>query len=322
METVHRSPDFFIVGAAKSGTTSLYHYLAQHPSIYMPSVKEPNFLAYWNTELNLRGPARPQRVHDLLHMHTVKDERSYFSLFDGARPDQRVGEASPRYLYYANAPANIARIAPTAKLIVFMRDPVLRAHSHYRMNREFNLEPCKSFEAALAQEEQRIAQGYGWDWHYLRVGRYGEQLQRLLEVFPQQQIYLSTYERFVTDTETVCREICRFLEVDDTVAFNFSERHKVSQAAGGWLGVSLNHSEFSTAASVARKLLPRAVARPIKQKLLTWAERRSMAEQKLNAATYAKTKYLLQDDIALIQQLMSVDLSHWSANDRRFSATG
>ncbi|MET0377729.1 MAG: hypothetical protein ABW049_01965, partial [Spongiibacteraceae bacterium] len=86
--------------------------------------------------------------------------------------------------------------------------------------------------------------------------------------------------------------------------------------------VSLNHSEFSTAASVARKLLPRAVARPIKQKLLTWAERRSMAEQKLNAATYAKAKYLLQDDIRLVQQLMPVDLSHWSANDRRFSATG
>ena len=115
MTITSRSPDFFIVGAAKSGTTSLYHYLAQHPSIYMPVVKEPNFLAYRDGEVDLRGPAKPQRLWQVLHDQTVLDEARYFALFDAARPDQCVGEASPRYLYYPDAVANIAAIDKNGK---------------------------------------------------------------------------------------------------------------------------------------------------------------------------------------------------------------
>lgn len=322
MTIARRSPDFFIVGAAKSGTTSLYHHLTQHPSIYMPAVKEPNFLAYWNAELDLRGPVRPQRLWQILHDQTVLDEARYFALFDAARPDQCVGEASPRYLYYPNAVTNIARITPQAKLIVLLRDPVLRAHSHFRMNREFDLEPCRNFEAALAEEDARCAEGYGWDWHYLRVSRYGEQLRRLRDHFAPEQLYVATFERLMRDGAGVCREICRFLGVDEDFTFDFSERHKVSQAAGGWLGASLNHTELSPAATLARALLPRAVARPIKQGLLAWVERRAAAEQQLQAQTYQRMRAVLADDIAMIQKLVPVDLGGWVSNERRYAAAG
>lgn len=318
---MQRKPDFFILGAAKSGTTSLYQYLAQHPSIYMPTVKEPNFLAYRHRRWNLKGPVSARRIRDVVYPDSISDEKCYFDLFALAGAEQIVGEASPRYLYYPEAVATIAELAPAARLIVLLRDPVLRAHSHYRMNREFNLEPIDSFEAALAAEPKRIEKGYGWDWHYLNVSRYGAQLQRLLETFSREQIYLCTYERFIAQPQSVCEEICRFLGVSDLFAFDFSQRHKVSQAAGGWLGATLNHPEMSATARFARRLLPRRLSQRIKHALLNLLTHRGEAQQKLQPATYLRLREELREDIGLLQRLSGIDLSDWNVNEARFSGS-
>src|SRR5271155_2782026 len=83
-----RMPDFFIVGHPKCGTTALYEMLRRHPQIYMPDVKEPWFFA---NELHTRTPPRPQGTPTTLE--------EYLVLFDGAQPEQRLGEASPHYLW-------------------------------------------------------------------------------------------------------------------------------------------------------------------------------------------------------------------------------
>lgn len=313
-----RIPDFFVVGAAKSGTTSLYHYLIQHPSIYMPTVKEPNYLAYQGGDWNLKGPVSEQRIREVIYPDTIRDEKSYFALFDAAAAEQISGEASPRYLYYPAAAATLAELAPNAKLIVLLRDPVLRAHSHYRMNREFNLEPLKSFEAAVAAEPDRIRNGYGWDWHYLNVSRYGAQLQNLLDHFPREQVYVCTYERFVESSQLVCEEICRFLNVSDEITFDVSGRHKVSQSASGWLGASLNHPEMSSTVKLLRRVMPRELGRRIKRRLLSYLEKRDAEKQKLRPATYLKLNDELRSDIALLQKLTDADLSAWRNNELRY----
>src|SRR6185437_10981883 len=99
-----RLPDFFIIGQPKSGTTALYEMLSAHPQIFMPASKEPWFFA---SELHVRTPPRPEG--------TPRTLQEYASLFAAAAPDQRVGEASPQYLWSRTAAAAIAAVQPRAQ---------------------------------------------------------------------------------------------------------------------------------------------------------------------------------------------------------------
>ena len=100
-------PDFFVIGAAKSGTTSLYSYLAQHPDLYLPDVKEPNYYAYKDSPLRVIGPKPDDVLVKLLLKKTVTTESDYHALFAGATTGQLTGDCSPRYLYYKQAPERI-----------------------------------------------------------------------------------------------------------------------------------------------------------------------------------------------------------------------
>jgi hypothetical protein len=99
--TIAKLPDFLIVGAGKSGTTSLYHYLRQHPQIFMPEIKEPKFFAFAETPTSFVYPKGTTIIWNF-------DE--YKSLFEPAREDQKLGEASPIYLrYYEKTIENIKK---------------------------------------------------------------------------------------------------------------------------------------------------------------------------------------------------------------------
>src|SRR6266566_130247 len=109
-----RVPDFFIVGAPKCGTTSLYRMLRQHPRIFMPDLKEPRFLASdaWAAPGSPSGPiSYPQTLEE------------YLALFDEAREDQLVGEATTLYLWSRTAAARIAELSPAARIIAILREP-------------------------------------------------------------------------------------------------------------------------------------------------------------------------------------------------------
>lgn len=120
-------PNFLIIGAAKAGTTSLYHYLAQHPQIYMSPIKEPNFFALEERCVDFRGPGD----HLYIKQFSVTELERYRSLFQGVTHEQAVGEASPLYLYSPVAPARSHRYVPEMKLIAILRHPVDRAYSAF-----------------------------------------------------------------------------------------------------------------------------------------------------------------------------------------------
>ena len=94
-------PNFLIIGAAKAGTTSLYHYLAQHPQIYMSPVKEPNFFAFDGTRPRYGGPG------PTLNLDAVVRIEDYEALFDGGKGEIAIGEATPRYIWAEGAPRRI-----------------------------------------------------------------------------------------------------------------------------------------------------------------------------------------------------------------------
>ena len=118
-------PTFLIIGAGKSGTTSLYYYLKQHPQVYMSPVKEAHFFDQDEGEKpDFRGPGRSSPP-------PITSIEDYRALFRGVTDETAVGEATPSYIYIPGAPGRIRRRIPDAKLIAGLRNPTDRAYSAF-----------------------------------------------------------------------------------------------------------------------------------------------------------------------------------------------
>ncbi len=115
-------PNFFLVGAPKSGTSSFYEYLSAHPDIYLPKVKELHYFAY------------PEVADTYYDVPFVASESEYLGLFDNRRGEKCAGDLSPSYLYRELAADRIQRFQPDAKIIISLRNPIKRAISHYLMD--------------------------------------------------------------------------------------------------------------------------------------------------------------------------------------------
>src|SRR6267378_1840665 len=135
-------PDFFIVGAPRSGTTAMFHYLSTHPEIWMSDRKEMHF---FGSDLNF-GPQLYRR-----------DLKAYLAEYEGRNGARRAGDASVWYLMSKMAAAEIKAFNPEASIIIMLRDPTELLQSMYYMFRYDGNEHLPSFEEALAAEEQRRA---------------------------------------------------------------------------------------------------------------------------------------------------------------------
>jgi hypothetical protein len=207
-----RTPDFFIVGHHKSGTTALYEMLRQHPEIFMSDIKEPRFLAG-----DMRARFTPPRGR-----HLPETLEEYLSLFSEASPTQRVGEASPSYLFSATAAREIAQLQPAARIIAILREPASFLYSLHLQLLRSHVESEKDLLKAIALEGPRreghqipprshLPQLLQYSDHV----RYTDQLRRYHECFPPEQVLVLIYEDFREDNEGTLREVLRFLEVDE-----------------------------------------------------------------------------------------------------------
>ena len=185
-------PDFLIAGAPKAGTTALHTALAAHPGLFMSAVKEPKFFLTDGPPPRRGGPGDAQTYRE--HIWRRAD---YEALFATAPAGSLRGESTPFYLYDRDAQRRIRALIPAARLIVILRDPVERAHSNWTHLWSAGLEPIGDFPAACAAEDSRVAAGWAPFWHYTRLGRYGEQLDHLLGLFPREQVFLLRYRDLV-----------------------------------------------------------------------------------------------------------------------------
>lgn len=211
-------PDFIVIGAARAGTTALHSYLRQHPALFLPSVKEPNYFAYAGQTLDCKGPGA-----DFIN-NSVTTPDAYAALFAPAATGALLGEASPLYLYEPAAPDNIRRLAPAARMIAILRNPVDQAFSHFMYATKLRIENEESFEKALLREEERLEKGWQPLFGYSRFPRYGAQLARYLERFPREQILIRRYEEFQTDPAGVMTDIFRHIGVDPTFRPDMSQK--------------------------------------------------------------------------------------------------
>src|SRR6266849_3282899 len=208
-------PDFFILGAQKCGTTSLYYYLAKHPNITSAWRKELHFF-----DKNFQKGLSWYRGQFPFNI------RKYYAQ-DIRKRDFITGEASASYLFYPNVPKRVAEIFPQVKLIVLLRNPVDRAYSHYRHEVAHGREKL-SFEDAIACEEERTRRDaekmvtnenyYSYNYacySYQARGVYVDQLQRWFRWFPREQFLIHRSEDLYADPATIYRRTLEFLNIPD-----------------------------------------------------------------------------------------------------------
>jgi hypothetical protein len=249
-----RVPDFFIVGHPKCGTTALYEMLRRHPEVFMPDVKEPWFFA---SELRVRSPPRPQGIPNTLE--------EYMLLFDPAAPGQRVGEASPHYLWSHTAASAIAAVNPEARIIAILREPASFLHSLHLQFVQVYYETETDFAKAISLERDRregrhVPRYTYWPQMllYSEHVRYVEQLRRFHAVFPAEQVLVLIYDDFRRENEATVRRVLRFLDVEDSSQIEIMDANPTVRARSRVL------NELVHAVGVGRGPISHAVKETIK----------------------------------------------------------
>lgn len=207
-------PDFIIVGAQKSGTSSLYRYLAQHPQVRESTVKEVHYF--------------DGGIEEGTDTHALGERwyRSHFPLASEMTPGVQAYEASPLYMLHPLAAERMARLLPRVKLVAILRDPTDRALSHYFHNVRKNAARHSKEDlgpgAAMAAEEARLAPvlargDYGEAFRaysYKARGRYLEQLERYWAHFPRENLLVLRAEDLFEDPAGLLAGLCDFLGLD------------------------------------------------------------------------------------------------------------
>jgi hypothetical protein len=201
-------PDFLIIGAARSGTSSLFELLRRHSAVFMPENKEPHYFLFGKEPLPFSGPGD---VFVCKRYTTTLPH--YLQLFQKAKAGQLKGEASPYYLTHPPTAERIYHQIPHIKLIVLLRNPADRAYSSYGLLRLQGRELLKDFPTALEQEEARISSGWEWIWHYRSLGFYARQLQPYYDIFPKKHILPILFEDFIRSPLTSLKQVETFLNL-------------------------------------------------------------------------------------------------------------
>lgn len=215
---------FFLVGAAKAGTSSLYELLTRHPQVFPSPMKEPHYFAFAGQKLHFRGPGDAGSINAT----AITDRTKYQKLFHGASPDQLCGEASVSYLYVSGTAERIAAECPDAKILAILRNPVQRAYSSYLYMRSRGREPAETFADALDQEEERIAARWQHIFHYYHMGLYAEQIESYVQTFPAEQVCFLFYDDLRRDLKRTVRGALEFLGVASDIDLGKIARRNVS----------------------------------------------------------------------------------------------
>jgi hypothetical protein len=295
-------PDFLIVGANKGGTTSLYYYLKQHPQVFMPLLKEPNFFVFG-------GEPPPASAHPKGHREQIWRFEDYLLLFEGAGEGQILGEASTPYLTgNKKAIPNIKKFVPGwegLKIIMVLRDPAARAFSQYMMYRLWGVEPLE-FEDAIREYQDLMGRETKYP-RYLGPGFYHDQVKAYMDNFPQVRVYL--LDDLKADAPGLIKDLYGFLGVDDSFVPEMETQYNPS----GTPWSRFFHRFFSTPGALRSrvplvKLIPLEKRISVTEKLLRLNIRKRV---RMKEETGRHLKDFYREDVLKLQELIGRDLSGW-----------
>lgn len=289
-----RSPTFVIPGASKSGTSSLHHYLSEHPDIYMPAEKE---LHFFSRDANYDAGLEAYERH-----------------FDGWDGESAVGEASPTYFYHGNVwkersgdlrwvPENdsavrLSEAYPDIDVLITLRNPATRAYSQYWKNVRQGHERTFPFEAAIREElrDERTPRNSAQCWVY--ANRYPFHIEHWLECFDRNQIKFLVFEKWIDRTEETLGEICEFLGVEPLADWSHASQVKNPSRIPRSLKLNTFYHDYLEGTGIGEILFYLNLRRGYPD---------------MDADTKVLMLDVFEDDIARTEELIGQDLDVWRA---------
>ncbi len=214
------------------------------------------------------------------------------------------------YLYYSGTAEQIKNTLPNVKLLAILRNPVDRAFSAYSHALRDWLETSNSFQEALAKEPKRIKAGWGILWHYTQAGLYYEQLSRYYAVFNPDQIKVVLYDDLVKDVGDLCKNIFKFLRVDENFLPDTSKHHNVS-------GIPKNKKIHSIMKSVFfdnnpfKRISLLIFPKSFSKRVMVDLRMINLEKQAVPDKTRKDLLNLFKTDIMMLEKLIDRDLSCW-----------
>ena len=305
MVTTSVAPDFFVIGAGRAGTTSLHHYLRQHPDVFLPATKAPSFFygvgdrSSWSSERR-----RETRTH------FVCDPQDYARLFVDAAPEQLLGDVSPAYLASIDVPSRIRSAAPNARLVAILRDPTERVRARFEGRRRDGLERRGSLAEIVDAEIGEPPWPADTGGRYLASGYVSHILERYFEEFDRSQVLLLTTEDLAADPSEVLREVLGFIGADPNAAIDTS---KVHNRSGGPIANPVVRRLWTGSAGM------RTALRPIVPESWRDAAFRGLVRSRpapREEATLARLRAHFAEEVSRLSVVVGRDLTPWTRGER------
>jgi len=272
-------PTFLVIGAAKSGTTSLYYYLKQHPKIFLPKIKEINYFAFKGQKAG-RFWAK-----------TLEEYEAYFT--DTGDFDV-VGEVTPLYFSTKGTPERIKKLIPNAKIIAILRNPIDRAYSHYNMY-------------VRAGRENRTVEEALMDINsvYTRVGFYFKNLSKYFALFDSKNIKILFFDELQSEPKKLMKALYEFLEVDANISLDFTVKHASGYVPKNKYLNKILKSDFIR--FKLKQLIPQKLIGLVLKLKNCYSTKPPSLPNELRSALIS----IYKDDILNLQEYLQKDLSRW-----------
>jgi Sulfotransferase family len=296
------TPNFLIIGAARSGTTALSHFLSQHPEVFFCSPKEPHFLALANQKLDFKGPGDD----DMMNNRAIVAPDKYFQLFEKSGSAKAIGEGSVSSLYYPQtAIANIRQYVPQAKMIVVLRNPIDRAYSSFMYMTARGYEPLTDFGKALDEEDSRVTQGWHHIWHYTRMGFYHDQLKAFFDAFGRDRVRVYLFDRMHADKAKTLKDIYGYLGIDQS--FEAKTDSEINRSGKPKSDVVQSIMKAIGSVSWLREGIKSIVPLAIRDKIRA----ANLRDQKMPSEFRERLTKIYSNEIDQVSSLLQIDLSYW-----------
>lgn len=285
-------PNFIIFGTRKAGTTSLYHYLHQHPEIYMTPLKGTRYFLY--------DPKRENTGQNVL----AKTLDEYSELFSGAKEKNAIaiGEASPSYIYSREACRKIKEKIPEVKLIASLRNPIDMTYSYYQMQMR-NLRPSEFVTINIDNVSRWADQGL-----------YNKYLKQYFNIFDDVQIKILIFEEWITDPKKAIRDVFKYLNVDEGFIPDMDMQYNPGGVAkNSFVGFLVRNKKVLNR---IKPVLPVTIKKTFNKFINSNMEKLPPMDQELRG--YLRG-YFKQDILAL-QEMLGKDLTMW-LEDKRYTAS-
>ena len=231
------SPNFFIVGGSKCGTTNISYYLNLHPKIFFSELNEPYYFCKWDV------PEEYNRNSMITNM------KKYLDLFKNVKNEIIVGEASSPYLTCPHAALEIKKAFPNSKILISIRNPIERSHSAY-FSYQFMKPNEQNFMEMIKTHEKLISEKIFYIDSILESGFYTKNIKRYQEIFGKENVKVIIFEDYIKNTNQHIASIFNFLGINDKIDLNEQSKGSYRVPKNFFAKSLLNNKNFRKVSTI------------------------------------------------------------------------